>query len=431
MRLHRLNKNILVLLLISFPVFLWAQLTVNTNLSYDVGHAETIVGLDTIVIFEHLDNTTTLTYTFQDSTDVEWYFLLPDSASRSLVRSKQTLSTTVNIDKSGTYQLKTPEASRYFAVVDYSLFQGHLDSVWVDDSGDSCQSLRLCAHMQPYDSIAVYSPNQDRSYALDVPVTYFRWENVQDSTAQAIRQAAPFQDTTYTCYTYAEDFFTSNDLLVKYYNPDTLTTVLYEAKAVSLGTLLAEIVEEDGLINQLKASSVNEGSAPLDVTYTIDPSASVEYSDWWVWDASEDQPNSSIYPFEEQITYTFFNYVPNGYRVKVEVGNQYCTTADSTEIKVYDSALEAPNIMVLSGEYGKYKIAYQSIDPESFRATIYDQWGRRIYQWNDPDGGWDGRSPVTQAYVSPGVYYCAVKARGTDGKKHDNIFEITAIKRKR
>lgn len=413
------------------PLFLWGQVLVSTDNSYDIGSDSDMEWIDTIVVMEYIEEGDSLSYLFADSADYEWYFFLPDSLPKLLVPLSRNTKASVALSLSGTYQLKTADTSFYFAVLDDSEFQAKLDTVWVDDSGDSCQSLRLRVRSLQRDSAFVFSPKDSTSYLLVEPTTYYQWENVDDSASTSLSQAAPFQDTVYFCSPFSDDFFPDNEMQVQYYMPDTLATVLYEAKAVSLGELFADIVDDDPLTNRLTSSSKTEGSAPLDVTYTITPSSSVDYSDWWVWDITEDQPNSSIYPFQDQITYTFLEYVTNGYRVKVEVGNNFCQATDSTEIKVYESGLEAPNVMVLDGSYGKYKLAYQSIDPETFRATIYDRWGRRLYQWTDPDGGWDGRSSLTDAFVSPGVYYCSVRARGTDGKKHDDLFEITAIQRKK
>ena len=406
------------------------QLRIEIDQSYDLGLGLGMEGVDAVVVLEQLEDDVILHYSVSDSVDYQWFYLLPDSIAVEKSRLERDTLLSVRADKEGTYQLKMPDTSLYFAVVDFSKYQVDLDTVWVDDAGDSCQTLRLYAKLKERSPIFVYSSVADSSFVLPSPNTLFKWENVSDAEAIPLEQSAPYQDTLYTCSPYSEDFFADNALAVKYATPDTMSAEVYEAKAVYVGELEASIADEDGLSNKLKNSRVTEGSAPLDVTYTISPSASINYSYWWIWDQDEAQPNGAIYRFEEQVTHSFVKYVPNGYRIKVEVGNDYCIATDSTEVKVYESGLEAPNIMVLSGAYGKYKLAYQSIDPETFRATIYDRWGRRIYQWTDPDGGWDGRSPVTQSFVSPGVYYCAVKARGTDGKKHDDLFEITAIKGK-
>jgi hypothetical protein len=75
-------------------------------------------------------------------------------------------------------------------------------------------------------------------------------------------------------------------------------------------------------------------------------------------------------------------------------------------------------------------VAYLSIDPSSFKAAVYDRNGRLMYKWEDPTGGWDGRSPVTGAYVSPGAYYYSIQARGTDGIKYELMGDVNVIREK-
>ncbi len=50
-----------------------------------------------------------------------------------------------------------------------------------------------------------------------------------------------------------------------------------------------------------------------------------------------------------------------------------------------------------------------------FRAIIFNRWGQKLFEWTDPNEGWDGTfngKPVAQ-----GVYFVNVKAKGADGRK--------------
>ena len=37
---------------------------------------------------------------------------------------------------------------------------------------------------------------------------------------------------------------------------------------------------------------------------------------------------------------------------------------------------------------------------------------RKVYEWHDPEGGWDGR--INGKYATPGTYYYIVTARGRE-----------------
>ena len=74
-------------------------------------------------------------------------------------------------------------------------------------------------------------------------------------------------------------------------------------------------------------------------------------------------------------------------------------------VTVYESKLEFPNAF-------SPKPGYQSI--VEFKAIIINRWGQKLYEWNDPAGGWDGTFKGKD--MKTGTYYCVVKARGADGR---------------
>lgn len=62
----------------------------------------------------------------------------------------------------------------------------------------------------------------------------------------------------------------------------------------------------------------------------------------------------------------------------------------------------------------RVKESYQSI--VSFEAMVFNRWGKKLYEWRTPDGGWDGKSGGSD--VPDGAYYLVINARGADGKKY-------------
>lgn len=84
-------------------------------------------------------------------------------------------------------------------------------------------------------------------------------------------------------------------------------------------------------------------------------------------------------------------------------------------VNVSASLLEMPNAFSPNGDghndIYRAKPNHQSII--SFRATIFNRWGQKLYSWNDVNGGWDGK--VNGKTVKDGVYYVNVVAKGADG----------------
>lgn len=408
-----------------------AQFSAHSSLSYDYGQDNAISGVENIVVFQTIDSTASIQYTHADSAIFEWvYHTISDSV---VVRSGINDTITV-LDslKAGGYELFIDSVSAYFYyVVDFAEHQPALDSVWVDDSGDSCHTLRLYATLER-DEIPVFDLQKDSTYLLKHPTTLYQWTDTVMSSSDELE--APYEDIAYECSPYSDNFFSENDLTVLYTKPDTLMTDLYYAKAVKLGVIDASIPEEDPDVrsNALKSSSADEGSAPLSVTYSVDPQGGDYAVSWWIWATADDQPNSPLYS-QDKITHTFRAYEESGYTVRAEVENDFCVDSGMATVMVYESDLQAPNILVLgfsANEGGQFKVAYQSIDPSTFKAFVYDRWGRLMHKWEDPTAGWDGRSPMGGAFVSPGPYYYIIRAEGTDGREFELKGDLSVIREK-
>lgn len=87
-------------------------------------------------------------------------------------------------------------------------------------------------------------------------------------------------------------------------------------------------------------------------------------------------------------------------------------------ISIAESKLEMPNAFSPNGDgindVYKAKSGYKSI--VEFHATIFNRWGQKLYSWDDPAGGWDGKFHGKD--VAQGVYYVLVKAKGADGRNY-------------
>ena len=95
-------------------------------------------------------------------------------------------------------------------------------------------------------------------------------------------------------------------------------------------------------------------------------------------------------------------------------------------VTISESKLEFPNTITPNGDgindVLRAKEGYQSI--VSFEAAVFDRWGKRLYEWTDLKGGWDGRNGGK--VVPDGAYYLVVKARGADGR-HYNIRKVINV----
>ena len=72
-----------------------------------------------------------------------------------------------------------------------------------------------------------------------------------------------------------------------------------------------------------------------------------------------------------------------------------------------------------------YKVKeYQNI--VEFRATIFNRWGQKLYEWTKIDEGWDGTYRGKD--VKQGTYFVLVKARGADGKTYNIRKDVNLLR---
>lgn len=100
---------------------------------------------------------------------------------------------------------------------------------------------------------------------------------------------------------------------------------------------------------------------------------------------------------------------------QVEVANE-CHTATAEAVigyKVCD--IEAPNVISLSSMVGNNIWNVESEGLTEFHCRITNRWGNLIYEYSDPNGGWDGTSNGTP--VSEGTYFYIIDATIEGGEK--------------
>lgn len=167
-----------------------------------------------------------------------------------------------------------------------------------------------------------------------------------------------------------------------------------------------------------------EGSAPVEIRFEARPENLGSYTAYYEWRFYTQGNESSPYiiRYDENTAYTFMTsgqtfidllitFVDGKDTISYEMDEPFVVSAS-------ESKLEMPNAFSPNGDgindVYKAKDGWQSI--VSFKAAIFTRWGKKLYEWNDPDGGWDGK--VNGHVVPDGAYYCVVQAKGADGKNY-------------
>lgn len=179
-------------------------------------------------------------------------------------------------------------------------------------------------------------------------------------------------------------------------------------------------VDEDGAE---VSESQYDGSAPFKATFKAGPENVGNYTPLYEWRFTKAGDSTPfLVRYDENTTYDFNE--SGSYSIELRVSFVQGTDTIAYEmdqpfsVTISESKLEVPNAFTPNGDgvndVFRVKDGYQSII--SFKAMVFDHWGKKLYEWTDLTGGWDGRSGGHD--VPDGAYYLNVQARGADGRKY-------------
>lgn len=168
-----------------------------------------------------------------------------------------------------------------------------------------------------------------------------------------------------------------------------------------------------------------KGEAPLEVDFT-NASQNAQKYEWFLYKDSiafplnplavEDSLLDNKIRTESDFTYI---YQHSGlYDVKLiayntKGTNQCSDTAGLDNYILVDSSLvDVPNVFTPNGDgiNDVFKVKAQSL--KSFEGVIINRWGRNVFEWRNPEEGWDGR--INGKLANPGTYFYIIKAQGLE-----------------
>lgn len=405
----------------------FAQYSINgTVYTYPVSAS---TGLQTVYIANGL-SAVTISYTAASTSSVKWYSYTSAISSKSDVSASDIATT--NNGSTITYSITAPEDGTGYLVevdgnlkpalwmIDYSKHTPTINHITATASSD-CSNKSVAISVDKSENLTYYSiAGVIGTVSLYYKIQYNKqsWNDTSESFVSSI---------------YTSDWKTINN---KFYvdaplmdtrfiiTGDQIADQLGISQSVSSDTYIEKFTEAHMITKQTAHNSENEidsvgsnglgGSAPAEITFKgIGNEPTTAYYEWTIYKKS-DLKNWIARYNDQNISYTFSN--AGNYIVYLETTNQESTCKDtaSVEFSISESFLDLPNYFTPNASEGVndiYKVSYKSL--VSFKATIVNRWGNKIYQWTDPSQGWDGK--YNGRYVSPGVYYISVIAKGSDG----------------
>lgn len=357
----------------------------------------------------------------------------PDELSISTNGGVSTYTLSNLADSKGYFVVENGEPKNAIWIIDYSLHQPVFNSFETVDGGAKCEELGL--YINKSDKLFFYA-KKESPIQRNIPRTYtLSYDALQwDASARRfvstpvstdypnlgadITLSAPLKDTYFTL---RGDQFGAALGMVK-----EISTPLYKAVAVEphmtyeqqSGTLPDDGGETSGL----------GGSAPVTIFFNgYGNEPVVAFYTWFIY--AKNNMETPIARFTDRdIRYTFNS---SGDHIAVlEVADiaSNCVKTISQNINISESELKIPNYFSPGNpENGspEFRVVFKSLI--QFKCTIFNRWGVKLYEWTDPAQGWDGR--YKGKFVSPGVYFYVIEAKGSDGKQYKKAGDINILGR--
>lgn len=324
-------------------------------------------------------------------------------------------------------------------VVNYADYDMELNGMSLsDDSSCDLLSFIIDGHADPiyYDELDGNRKVLDR----EIKLTYSTlvWDDDDESwgdpvevidtfpsLAQGISIAPPLCDTKFT--------LTGDRFLKEWPIDEKIKEIKYTAKAVNCASTAYYLDDQGNYLldeqgNKVKLDGeLSGGSAPVRILFTGYPTKGEAYR---LWEIARDQNFEDVILqfYQNEVDYTFMD--TGDYYVRYMVANDEgsCKSyGDTYTINVGESSLgigerkDLPNVLFPGSVW---KVPHKSI--VEFHCWIFNRWGNLVYEFTDPDGGWDGT--YNGKPVDTGVYYCLVTALGSDGVKYKLRGDINILR---
>lgn len=321
----------------------------------------------------------------------------------------------------------------YVWVVDYADYALSLSSIGLDPQRD-CGTARLLVDGTGRD-ITYYTingvPQQlDRGLVLSYRTLEWNDDNMVWAEIQVDEEVGAFSNTIAVPAPYCNTEFTLHgDRFLQYWGmEESVTSDTYITSAVAVETTAVQ--EERDVANE-KGSGEDDGStlggsAPVTIAFTAYVTDAMMHSEWQM---SRDQEFRNIDSRfnQAEITQTFNEGGTFYFRFFGADGSGECEAMGETyTVFIGESSLECPNAFSPQASEGindEWRVAYRSI--VEFHCWIFNRWGVKICELNNPAQGWDGK--YKGKYVKPGTYFYVIEARGADGVEYNLKGDINIV----
>ncbi|MBP5365991.1 MAG: gliding motility-associated C-terminal domain-containing protein [Bacteroidales bacterium] len=350
----------------------------------------TTVGADSVFFFKNIADAR-VAATDNDAQKIEWFaFSDADKSFSSLIKSKDATTDTLSPETEGGYMVRITTASGS-SEKRFWCFAPKIESAQILVDTIDCESMSVEALVEA-DTMRVFDTELSVYSSLPQKLTY-SWHLGDSLLLNTKYKSAELESPT-------DDGALTLEVVNQAGNTATATDSI---TAINVKAAFSYTPREHNIDNEI--SKGDALSAPAEVEFKNESKGKYTVCEWVMGNASRLFDEDPVYSFQKSGTYTVSLIVTNE--------NSTCSSVDSTlQITVTDSAIDFPNVFSPNGDgvNDEFRPAYKSI--KSYRITIYNRWGRKVYSSTDPSTGWDGK--IGNSNAAEGVYMYVAEAEGFD-----------------
>lgn len=397
--------------------------------------AEASTGINDIFVLSELDGVS-ITYSADSNSQVEWlrYSNLGGGYAETIsgIVKNGNEYTLENPEGNMGYIIRENNRDYVFWLTDYAKFTLNLESLSID--GESGCDQTVLSFSGNADPIHYYTVNgRQETLSRDLMLSYYNldWNDTDKNYNQSeIIKTLPSisNSIVITPPVYCQTGFQliGDRFLESWGITQTISSGTYSPVAVEVNSSVEADSSSESGDNVINGNSDSlGGSAPFTATFYSYSTDAVIHNEWQM--ANDPEFEDITHRINDaDLTYTFRD---EGTVYVRFVGSNYdgsCeSVSDTYTINIGASELLIPNAFSPNGDgiNDIWKVAYRSL--VSFKCHIFNRHGHQIYQFDDPNGGWDGKNG--SKFVNPGVYFYVIEAVGSDGKKYKRSGDINII----
>lgn len=281
------------------------------------------------------------------------------------------------------------------------VFEPKILSAEIESSTFTCETLQQGVVNMATKPLTYYDLTSGAAILLDYEYSY-AWSSdpvgdIENSTSAQPSIESPYENTSYS-------------VTISAFEGASAITATNDVEAIAVKAEFEFEPSDREYENEVQNLEGLEGSAPMSVSFT---GASLGTITDYEWNFVRDEDGYTYAPHLEPNTNFTFEEVGK-YSVTLVVSNinSGCVSSVSKEglITVKEMDIEAPNVFTPDGDgiNDVFYVVYHSV--ESFKMTIVNRWGRKVFSTTNPGDGWDGK--INGKKAAEGVYFYYIEAKG-------------------